>query len=66
MMHHVVFFGGNNGWTGSHEKQNARTYLARHVQSRRLDPADAAAYVMSQGVSDSGAKRLRQLLERMQ
>lgn len=63
---HAVFFGGNNGWTGSHEKQNARTYLSDHVRSGRLDPEQAASYVMAQGVSDKGAKRLRELLEKVQ
>lgn len=62
---HAVFFGGNNGWTGSHEKQHARTFLAKHVRARRLAPDQAASYVMSQGVSDKGAKRLRLLLEKM-
>lgn len=60
---HAVYFGGNNGWTGPHEKQNARTYLANHVRSGRLDPEQAASYVMAKGVSDRGAKRLRLLLE---
>lgn len=62
---HAVFFGGNNGWTDSHEKQNARTYLANHVRSGRLDPEQAASYVMAKGVSDRGAKRLRLLLEKV-
>ncbi|NIL43192.1 hypothetical protein HCB17_20145 [Salinispora arenicola] len=62
---HAVFFGGNNGWTGPHEKQHARTHLGRHVKSGRLAPEQAASYVMSQGVSDRGAKRLRLLLEKL-
>jgi len=62
---HAVFFGGNNGWTGPHEKQHARTHLGHHVQSGRLAPQQAASYVMSQGVSDKGAKRLRLLLEKL-
>lgn len=59
----VMFFGGRNGWTGSHEKQHARSHLDRHVQIGRLSPDEAAAYVMSQGASDRGAKRLKILLE---
>lgn len=62
---HAVFFGGNNGWTGSDEKQHARDYLAEHVRSGRLTPQQAASYVMSRGVSDKGAKRLRLLLEKV-
>lgn len=62
---HAVFFGGNNGWTGQHEKQHARNHLARHVQSDRLAPDQAASYVMARGVSDKGAKRLRLLLEKL-
>lgn len=62
---HAVFFGGNNGWTGSHEKQHARSQLESHVRSGRLEPEQAASYVMSQGVSDAGAKRLRRLLENL-
>jgi hypothetical protein len=62
---HAVFFGGNNGWTGQHEKQHARDHLGHHVQARRLSPEQAAAYVMAQGVSDKGAKRLRLLLAKV-
>lgn len=62
---HAVFFGGNNGWTGSHEKKHARNHLTRHVQAGRLMPEQAAAYVMAKGVSDRGAKRLRLLLEKV-
>jgi hypothetical protein len=60
----AIFFGGNNGWTGSHEKSHARSHLLNHVRTRRLLPDDAAAYAMSQGVSDRGAKRLRDLLSK--
>lgn len=52
---HAVFFGGNNGWTGSHEKQDARTYVSNHVRSTRVDPEQAASYVLAQGVSDKEA-----------
>lgn len=62
---HAVFFGGNNGWTGQHEKQHARNHLGHHVRARRLSPEHAASYVMAQGVSDKGAKRLRLLLEKV-
>ena len=61
----AVFFGGNNGWTGSHEKEHARHHLARHVQAGRLAPEQAASYVMAKGVSGRGAKRLRLLLEKV-
>jgi hypothetical protein len=61
----TVFFGGNNGWTGQHEKQHARDHLARHVRAGHLAPEQAASSVMSQGVSDKGAKRLRLLLEKV-
>lgn len=61
----AVFFGGSNGWTGPDEKQHARAHLGRHVQSGRLAPKQAASYVMSRGVSDRGAKRLRLLLEKL-
>ena len=61
---HTVFFGGNNGWTGQHEKQHARNHLVRHVQAGHLTPEQAAAYVMAKGVSGTGAKRLRLLLEK--
>lgn len=62
---HAVFFGGNNGWTGQHEKTHARDHLANHVRAGRLSPEQAASYVMAQGVSDKGAKRLRLLLEKV-
>jgi len=60
----AIGFGGNNGWSGSHEKQHARRALLSHVETGHLDPDAAAAYVMAQGVSDRGAKRLRELLSR--
>lgn len=62
---HAVFFGGNNGWTGSHEKGHARTHLAQHVHSGRLAPEQAASYAIAKGVSDRGARRLRLLLEKV-
>lgn len=61
---HAVFFGGNNGWTGQHEKQHACNHLLRHVRAGCLAPDQAASYVMAKGVSDKGAKRLRLLLEK--
>lgn len=61
----AIFFGGNNGWTGSHEKQHARTVLSSHALNGRLDSDDAASYAMANGVSDKGAKRLRSLIEAM-
>lgn len=61
----AILFGGNNGWSGSHEKDHAKKRLEEHVRAGRLSPADAAAYVMSQGISDVGGKRLRSLLERI-
>lgn len=61
---HVIFFGGNNGWSGPDEKQDARRFLSSHVYAGRLTPDQAAAYVMSQGDFSEGAKRLRELLER--
>ena len=60
----AVFFGGNNGWTGPHEKEHARNHLLRHVRAGCLLPEQAASYVMAKGVSDNGAKRLRLLLEK--
>ncbi|MDQ2846826.1 MAG: hypothetical protein M3Y77_10855 [Actinomycetota bacterium] len=59
---HAMFFGGNNGWTGPHEKEHARNQLQQHVENGRLTPDQAASYVMAKGVSDKGAKRLRLLL----
>lgn len=60
----AVFYGGNNGWTGPDEKDHARRHLIEHLRSGRLSAEQAASYVMSQGVSDRGAKRLRELLEK--
>lgn len=60
----AVFYGGNNGWTGPDEKDHARRHLIEHLLSGRLSAEQAASYVMSQGVSDRGAKRLRELLEK--
>lgn len=63
---HAMSFGGNNGWTGPHEKQHARSHLSRHVQAGHLAPEQAASYVMAQGVSGKGARRLRLLLENVE
>jgi hypothetical protein len=52
----VIFDGGRNGWTGPDEKAHARRHLTEHVRTGRLTPDQAASYVMSQGVSDGGAK----------
>lgn len=60
----AIGFGGNNGWSGPHEKQHARRALLSHVETGRLEPDAAATYVMAQGVSDKGARRLRELLSR--
>lgn len=60
----VMFYGGRNGWTGPDEKDHARRYLMDHVRAGTLDPEEAASYVMSQGASDRGAKRLRELLQK--
>lgn len=61
----AIFFGGNNGWSGQHEKQNARKILSDHVRQGTLTPDDAAAYALSRGVNDDGAKRLKTLLEKV-
>ena len=58
----TIFFGGHNGWTGSHEKKHALSHLTDHVRGGRLTPDQAASYAMSKHVSDRGAKRLRDLL----
>jgi hypothetical protein len=57
----VVSCGGRNGWTGADEKNHVRRHLVSHIQTGRLTPDQAASYMMSQGVSDRGAKRLREL-----
>jgi len=61
----AILLGGNNGWTGPHEKQHARSVLTAHARSGRLVADDAASYAMGHGVSDKGAKRLRALVEMM-
>lgn len=61
----AILDGGRNGWTGPDEKAQARNCLADHIRAGRLTPDQAAAYVLtSSSVSDSGAKRLRDLLSR--
>lgn len=62
---HAIFVGGNNGWSGPHEKKHARTFMSAHIASGRLDADAAAAYAMAKNVSDRGAKRLRALIESM-
>lgn len=61
----AIFFGGRNGWTGSHEKQHARTVLGDLAVAGRIDPDAAASYAMAKDVSDKAAKRLRGLIEAM-
>lgn len=61
----AILDGGRNGWTGPDEKAQARRCLADHIRAGRLTPDQAASYVLtSSSVSDSGAKRLRELLSR--
>lgn len=60
----AMFYGVRNGWTGPDEKAHARRHLLEHVRAGRLSPDQAASYDMSQGASDRGAKRLRELLDR--
>jgi hypothetical protein len=60
----AVFYGGRNGWTGPSEKAHARSHLVKDLQAGRLDPGQPASYAMSQWISDRGAKRLRELLDR--
>lgn len=60
----AVFFGGNNGWSGSHEKQHARNLLVQYVQAGRVDADAAASYITSPGVSGKGSRRLREPLGR--
>jgi len=59
----AIFFGGNNGWTGSHEKRHARTVLSDLAVAGRIDADAAASYAMAHDVSDKGARRLRTLIE---
>lgn len=60
----VIFYGGRNGWTGPDEKAHARRHLLDHVNAGVLSADQAASYALSQGASDSGARRLRELLEK--
>jgi hypothetical protein len=61
----AILDGGRNGWTGPDEKAQALRCLTDHIRAGRLTPDQAAAYVLtSASVSDSGAKRLRELLGR--
>ncbi|WP_445168544.1 hypothetical protein ACTXG7_03955 [Mycolicibacterium sp. Dal123E01] len=62
----AILDGGRNGWTGPDEKAQAQRCLADHIRAGRLTPDQAAAYALtSSSVSDSGAKRLRELLGRI-
>lgn len=60
----TILFGGRNGWSGSHEKADARTRLSSHVQCGTLTPDQAGAYAMARNVSDRGVRTLIALLER--
>lgn len=58
----TIFYGGNNGWSGSDEKRHVRTHLGAPVRAGRLEPDDAAAFVLGRGVSHHGADRIDQIL----
>lgn len=59
----AILFGGNNGWSGPHEKDHARIRLSPHVAGGQLTADQPASYVMSRGVHDRGAMRLKSLLD---
>ena len=58
----TIFFGGRNGWSGSHEKEDARRHLSGHVQQGALTPDQAASYAAARGVSARGSRTLAALL----
>jgi hypothetical protein len=62
----AVFFGGNNNWTGSHERDHARKALEAVVRGGLIDADTAVGYALAHpGVSELGAKNLRKVVDRL-
>ena len=62
----AVFFGGNNNWTGNHERDHASKALEAAVRGGLIDADTAVGYALAHpGVSELGAKNLRAVVERL-
>lgn len=59
----ALLFGGNNAWSGSHEREDARRALTRFVKEGALTTDAAASYVLSMGRSARAAKGIRQVID---
>jgi len=58
----VHLFGGSNGWTGQHEKADARRKLSGLVGRGAVDADTAAAYMHARGVHGRGVKQIREIV----
>lgn len=61
----VHFFGGTNGWSGPHEKADARRRLGPLVESGAIDAATVAGYMHARGVHERGVRRIREILQHL-
>lgn len=61
----TISFGGNNAWSGGHEKSHAIRHLAALVHTGRLTADHAASYVLAQGKTTRAAKGIRMLIDTM-
>lgn len=60
---HALFFTGNNNWTGSHEKSNAKNNLRSVVSHGLLDAETAVGYALGHAsVAEHGAKNLEKIV----
>ena len=60
---HALFFTGNNNWTGSHEKSQAKSALRSVVSQGLLDAETAVGYALGHArVSELGAKNLEKIV----
>lgn len=61
----VHFFGGNNGWSGQHERDHARRHLVGLRDQGLLDPDVVHGFMLARGVSARGADRVREVAQRL-
>ncbi|QUF07159.1 hypothetical protein KCV87_14620 [Actinosynnema pretiosum subsp. pretiosum] len=61
----IHFFGGNNGWSGPHERDHARQFLQTWRDQGELDADLICGYMQAKGVHARGIKRLRKIIDTM-
>ena len=61
----IHFFGGNVGWSGSHERDHARDFLRTWRDLGKLDADLICGYMQAKGTDARGIKSLRKIIDAM-